>query len=584
MKRTLNGVELVKPKDDNKFSFKKLWVLVMFQLREKLDFSWAKQKKDLIRKIVFTAIKFLAVMFGTFGFCFLLTALGLVKTADIINVYLVFFTVYAFVNLINVTVGMMKSLYYAEDNKLLVTFPVGSSSLFLSKLMVFLLSELRRSVDILLPVTLGAVLCGVANGLVGPICIFYCIIVLALVVGIMVISGAILSIPASYLLILFNKLPILELIGFTLIMSGIIVGVVLLINLVPTNINLLNEWPEFNNNIQGAISALSRNLPPIEFIVELIFGAPTYNTATASHGFSFGWATVGGTGILIGVLLGLAVITFFAIRPFYFYMMSKSFEFDKVPVDVQKRNIVHRKYITFIDKEFKITFRNVEISGSYLIVYIIVPILLLLINAMFSAINKRLEGYIMTYAFNVLLMTIPYLASNSMIATLYSKEGRAAYIKKTKPVSPLVPLTSKLVFNLGLSIPSIIACGIVFYNFASDSGVTAAHTVLLSFSVLFIQYAHIFFSATLDIMNPQNERYATQGEDFSNPNERTSTVVAFIAAFIIALVTYFLLKDSYFRTSSYTGAFIKIFLLSLVALVSELILFILKVRAYYFEK
>lgn len=579
-------VEREKLKDNNKFSFKKLWVLVMFQLREKLDLGWIKQKKDLIRKIVFTVLKFVAVMFGTFGACFLLSStFGLVKTADIINVYLVFFAVYALVNLINITLGMIKSLYYAEDNKLLVTFPVGSSSLFLSKLMVFLLAELRRSVDILLPVTLGAVLCGVANGLVDPVCLFYCMIVLIIVVGIMVVLGALLSIPTSYLLILFNKVPILELIGFVIIMAGIIVGVVTLINLVPENINLLNEWPEFNNNIQAVISTLSRTLVPITFVIEIIFGSPSYNNQTNSHGFSFGWDTIGSTGILIGVLAVLSVIVFFAIRPFYFYMMSKSFEFDKVPVDVQKSNVVHKKYITFIDKEFKITFRNVEISGSYLIVYIIVPILLLLIDAMFSAINKRLEGYIMTYAFNVLLMTIPYLASNSMIATLYSKEGRAAYIKKTKPVSPLIPLTSKLVFNLALSIPSIIACGVVFYNFASASGIKAVHAVLLAFSVLFIQYAHIFFSATLDIMNPQNERYATQGEDFTNPNERTATIVAFITSFVVAFITFFLLKDSYYHNGeSFDAAFIKIFCLSLLGLASTFTLFVLKIKAYYFEK
>ena len=40
-------------------------------------------------------------------------------------------------------------------------------------------------------------------------------------------------------------------------------------------------------------------------------------------------------------------------------------------------------------------------------------------------------GYRLIYAFNVLLICLPMLASNALVATYYSSEGRAAYMKKT---------------------------------------------------------------------------------------------------------------------------------------------------------
>lgn len=571
-----------KLKDNNRFSFKKLWALVMFQFREKTDLTWAKRTKNLIQTIVFALIKFLLVAGGTFGAGYILILIGIIYTTDFVNLYLVFFTVYSAVNILNITVGLMHSFYYAEDNKLLVTFPVSSNVLFLSKLLVFYLAELKRSVDMLLPVTLGLILCGVTAGKIDPICIFYSLVVLVIAVGLMVAIGALFSIPAAYIFRAFKQWPILELFGFVLFAAAAIALVTIIISFIPKNIDLINEWPEMRSNMQQAIDNFSRYIYPFAFVVSTIVGSASFKNGSMSYVFN-GWS-VAQSGILLGILLVSFVGIFFLIKPFYFYMMSKSFEFDKVPVDMQKANPVHKKYITFVDKEFKISIRDFEVSGSYIIVYVLVPLLLFLIDTMFSAINRRLEGNMMTYAFNVLLMTIPYLASNSMIATLYSKEGRAAYIKKTKPVSPLLPLISKLVFNLALSIPSIIACGIVFYNFAASDQIGAMSAILISLTVLFAQYAHIFYSATLDIMNPQNERYATQGEDFSNPNEKTSTITAFIASFALAFLTYLLLNDSFYRTGSYNEAFIKIALIGFFAFASCLFLFVLKVKAYYFEK
>lgn len=578
MTQTISNPKL---RDNAKFSFKKLWSLVMLQFNEKKDKKIGSSTKTLIQKIVFFVIKFLLVAGGTFGIGYILTLLNFIYTNDFVNLYLVFFSIYTIINVLNITIGLMKSLYYAEDNKLLVTFPVSSNVLFLSKLLVFYLAELRRSVDILLPVTLGLILCGVTSGKINPFCLFYCLIVLIIAVGLMVVVGAIFSIPASYLFRALKRWPILELVGFILLTAGFIALVTIIIGFIPANIDLINEFSQLKVSVQEAIDSFKLYIN-FTFVVEAIVGTATF--ANGSMSYVFTWWSVAQSGILLGILLVSAVAIFFFIKPFYFYMMSKSFEFDKVPVDAQKANPVHKKYITFVNKEFKICFRDFEISGGYLIVYILVPILLYLIDTMFSAINRRLEGNMMAYAFNVLLMTIPYLASNSMIATLYSKEGRAAYIKKTKPVSPLLPLISKLVFNLALSIPSIIGCAFVFYNFAKGSEINVLHTILLAFTVLFAQYAHIFFSATLDIMNPQNERYATQGDNFDNPNERTSTIVAFISSFVLALITYFLLYDSYYTTGRYDGAFIKIALLAFIACCSCLLLFFLKVKAYYFEK
>ena len=103
----------------------------------------------------------------------------------------------------------------------------------------------------------------------------------------------------------------------------------------------------------------------------------------------------------------------------------------------------------------------------------------------------------MIAAFNVLLITLPLLASSTMISTLYSREGRTAYIKKTKPIRPYFPLTAKLIFNLIFVIPSIGVSSWIFAKFTNSDNTCA---ILLACTVLALQYGHIFFSASLDLM------------------------------------------------------------------------------------
>jgi hypothetical protein len=64
---------------------------------------------------------------------------------------------------------------------------------------------------------------------------------------------------------------------------------------------------------------------------------------------------------------------------------------------------------------------------------------------------------------------------------------------------------------------------------------SALNIALLAISCIALNAGHMIWSASLDLMNPQNETYATSGEMDDNPNERGSTVIAFIVS---ALIVY----------------------------------------------
>ena len=560
---------------------KQLFQLTLFQLKDKVDMSWMKSKKTLIQSIVFGVLKFLLVVAIAFAVLFALSYVGFIsKYQDVLPLFTMFLSVITFLSLCSSTYNLTKSLYLADDNKVLITFPVNANKLFFSKLFVYFFYELKKSFLLLIPGVFGFLLfetIGFKGRELSALTLLWMIIPIILLVVIQVLLSAVISIPFMYVYRLFKRNQIFDLIVVTLAVSAFIFAVVKLINLIPEDIDLDRQWPSMVNGFENFIIAFDKYAYPINLYSRVFFGE------SSSSGFHYQLVgmTFLKTLIAIGVIGLLTLFAFLLIRPVYFKMIYKTFEFDKNPQLAAKKNVKHKKYVTFANKEFKLSFRDFDISGSYIAIYIIVPILLFFMDRVISAISTSMRGNNIAIAVNALLTILPLLASNSTIATLYSKEGRTAYLTKSNPVNPFIPLTSKLLFNLLFCVPSIIACAIIFANF---SGLGVLIAVLFSVSVLLIQYAHIFYSAAQDIMNPQNEVYATTGNDFNNPNEAKATVMAFIGSFVLTVVLYFMLVESMSLHENYLSAFIRLLIIAAFLFAGFLYLFIKKIQAFYYEK
>ena len=560
---------------------KQLRQLTLFQLKDKIDFSWVKSKKTLIQSIVFGVLKFAVVIALVYLVLFLLTFVGFIsKYQDILPLFTMFLTVIFVLSLFSSIYNLTKSLYFADDNKVLITLPVNANKLFFSKLFVYFFYELKKSFGLLIPGILGFLIfesSGYKGIEVTFLSFIWMIVPVILLIMVQVLLSAILSIPFLFIYRLFKRVQVLELVLIIALIVGLIVAAVNLINLIPETIDLDVQWPSMVSGFENFILGFDRNIYPLNYYSRLIFGEIS---GSGIH-YQLQGVTFLKTAIMIGGIVVLILLSFLLIKPFYFRMIYRTFEYDKNPQLVAKRNILHKKYVTFANKEFKLSFRDFDISGSYIAVYIIVPILLFFMDRVMSAISTSMRGDNIAIAINALLTILPLLASNSTIATLYSKEGRTAYLTKSNPVNPFIPLTSKLLFNLLFSIPSIVACSIIFANF---SGLGALIATLFALSVLLIQYAHIFYCAAQDIMNPQNEVYATTGSDFNNPNETRATIVAFVGSFVIAFAFYLLLNESIRLYNSYVSAFIKLFVAAILLFAGFLLLFVKKIKAFYYEK
>ena len=553
-----------------------LKTLVKMQLRDKIDFSWVKNKKEVLRKSIFAILQFAIITALIYIILFIFSGpIGLFTYDESAKIMILIMTICLTLSFISCTAKLMKNLYFSDDNRVLITFPVNANKIFVSKIIVYYIYELKKSFSFLIPLTFGCMLLLFTRQYIRLGAFLWMIPVLLIVIAIPVLLGAIFSIPAMWIYRFLKKSGWIEITFYSLILIAGLIGIIYLIGLIPDKIDFINQWPYIKSAIHTFLMNVEKTLVPFRELVYTIIGTQR----SANGTFHVDWWTLVRFACLLGtcgILLGL---NFLLSRPLFFKMMSKNFELKKNK-DVAKKNKKHGKYFTFVNKEFLINLRCTEISVNYLAVYVLVPILIWFLNAVYRVMDLREFGRMLIYSFNILLTLLPLLASNALIATYYSREGRAGYMKKTKPVNAAYPLLAKLTFNVLFSIPSVLASCIIIgiYTELDFVGV-----LLLFLMFFFVHVGHMLYSAMLDVMHPQNEQYATVGEEIDNPNENKSTAVAFITAFVYGICSYKILADSLLLHNSYTFGLMKMMLVSLVLMIGTLVLFLKRIKAYYYD-
>ena len=570
-------------KDHLEYNVHKYKAFTALQFKEVFGRERESKNKifDKILTIVVPILRF-GIVFAIAYVLFILNGLfGIIQPISIYNFFVFFTAIIIVLQLLSSTVSCTKSYYIAEDNKVLITFPSSGASLFLSKLTIELIKEVKSTVSLYLPFTMGMLLYVSTTNSLAPfqmISVFWCIIPILSSCIIVVLLGSLLSVLYLQYLRLVKTFPVIRVIVITALFAAGVYLAVVLINLIPTDIELRLMWNSMRASIDGFLRSFEKAAVPISYFCSIVCGV----TGTSYRGYQLKGICFGRFALLLLIVVVLFVIVFLVIKKLFLHMMSKSVDYEKVKEDLHHSNHMHHRHTTFAFKEFKIQFRTIEISGTYIITYVLIPVLILLLSKIFDAINTSMRGNMLSIMFIMLLIVLPLLASNTPLSSAYSREGHAGYLKKTKPIRPLTPMISKLLFNLVLSIPSIFAAMFVVGKFGK---IDMGSVVLLGFSILFLQYGHIFFSSTLDFTKPRNENYQTEGQGAKNPNETTSTIVAFVISALFAFLVFFFFNEQVkAKSPTFIGASIRLFLVALVVLVSNATLYLLKLKAFFMER
>ena len=180
----------------------------------------------------------------------------------------------------------------------------------------------------------------------------------------------------------------------------------------------------------------------------------------------------------------------------------------------------------------------------------------------------------MVIAFNLLIILLIALNANTYASSVFSRDGRSAYLIKVQPTNATLLLIAKLVPN---TVFCVISFAATFVVLVVSSKLSVANAACMMLAVTFLYFAHLMFCAQQDIMNPQTEIYAAMGEHENDPNEAVATVTAFLASFVAAAATFLLLNEN--APTVYT----KLLFVGLALCAYETWLLFSKIKLYYKE-
>ena len=553
---------------------KSLSILVKMQLKEQLNtkkHSGEKRKIfPVLLAVVGAILKFAMVTGLCIAFLFVSETLGLFAISGQVippAVISLVFSVMLVMSAISCTAGLTKSMYYARDNAVLLTLPCPSIQVYLSKLIIFFLFEMKRNLSFLVPLFVAYYIYTTGYSWWCYIWMLFCMVWVSLFTTAI---GALLSIPAMWIANFFRQHKWLQIASLIVIVSGATAALFFAISLIPENIDLVEAYRNgMFRSIQGFFDAYAKNFWFLYDITRMFLGDLSHMQIIINAGMIiprfliFAAVTI--------ALLGLGILI---VQPIFYKMASTPFEYLKKQVK-PKKNVRRSPLVSSITTNFVGIMKDTTSMFTNVGILISVPMLVYLLNKIFLAMKTREMGDHMIIAFNILIILLIVLNANGAVASIFSRDGRSSYLIKTLPSKYMLPIATKLLPSTAFGVLSIAATYVILLL---TLPLTPVQSLFIILSAEFIYIAHMLFSAEQDLMNPQTELYASVGSSESNPNEMKSTVSAFIIAFAVAALTFFLLIEGA------GNVYLKLLLISIGALAYRIYTFGATVRLYYKEK
>lgn len=305
-----------------------LKTLVMMQLKDKLNFSFKADKKGALTKLLLFVIMFIgvtAIIAVVFLLANMLTVFG--TSHDVpISIFNLFFITMILFSMMGCIIQLTNSLFFSKDNLVLLSYPVRSNVVFLSKLVVFYVIELIKEVMFVIPMFLAyGIMYGFSVGY-----FFWAILMFFIIAAIPVAIASLLSIPFMFIKMFLTKRPLLQDLFFLAVMIALTVLVFIVINMIPENLHFLTKWSDtyrpividFANNYEIWFT-------PLYYVSALVTGATQNIDSPKLIHSTFNGQTPIILGSVLGGLIILFVLAYLLAKPLFFKIAVKPFEYNK---------------------------------------------------------------------------------------------------------------------------------------------------------------------------------------------------------------------------------------------------------------
>ena len=526
--------------------------LVMLQMGQNIRLFKEKSKAKKTLGIVLPTIAFFVVTgIMTFLLSYVKNSLHISITRELFATVLLIIQAVAILSAMS---SMVSLLYTSTDSMLLLSFPCSNDEIFLSKLIVYHFSEIKKSLFFLLPFMIGF---GINKGGVAfwllLIPMFYILTIIP------VILGSILSFISLYIKKLFDRYVGLLIFATVLLVGVIFYGAIVLLAKLPDPLRIVAIYGKVLASIQNVCVQITRFSTIYSWIAKSMYGIQVYI-----------WLPV-----VLGLVAVFGVGAWFLAKLLYFKSVNNAFGgFSK---ERHKSNTKNAKtiYGSFLHKELLLWTRTPGGMSSAIAMAILMPFVLYVMNYIVNAMNISMTGKYILVAFNIMIMNSLFSAYNANIAAAISREGREFALLKTAPSNTTTIVWAKLtiqaVVNLVILIADISLLKVI-------TNLTNMNLILMFFAVLIMNFAHILWSVQIDINHPKINEYSMKGDGVvDNGNIAKSMIIGFVVGALAATVCLLLLYDSY------VSGWVRFYFIIVAYFAARLFLFMRNLKIYFME-
>ena len=463
----------------------------------------------VIRMVVFI------VVFGLMGSLFQLSA-----TRDML-ITLLFVT--QIVSIISCLSSMMLTLFASKENTMLLAFPCNYSEIFLSKIIVFALEEMKKNLYFMLPLLVGFGMnseVGLAFWLQLPIMwLALCLIP--------VFIGSILAIPVIFIKRFLQNHVWLYAIMMVLVFGVVFFSIFKVLSGVQLPINIVAVYGKFIAGVKQGFITVNKFALFYNWIGKALYGEMIFLYLP----------------LTLVIMVALCVVCFVTAMPFYFKAASASNENSTTK---QHRLTMSKKgglFGTFFRKELKIQLRTCQSVNDMLTVVFLFPLITYVFNFLMAAINTSSMGRYMSIAFNMMIILSLLGTHNANSAASISIEGNEFAVLKTAPSNTSVIVWAKLAVTGIVNFASLCMMAAMLMM---TTRLSLLDVVLLMASSLCISLGQIAWGAEFDIRKPKITEYATKGDGVTdNGNIAKAMAVAFLVSTVFGVIGLLLMAESY---------------------------------------
>ena len=505
--------------------FKTLKILTLLQLSEKIKLkreTTFSQKLGIVGKSFFhTVISYVVLVL----LCFLLFNILFVRISVLLLTFVLF--IMQLLSIVTSTVSMTDSLYLSKDNYLLMTYPVKHSHIYISKLLVAYILELRRGVQFTLPLLLAYAT--INTNLLTFNYVLASIIYSVLLPLFPVLIGALLSIPVALGKKFIKKYTIIQILGTIALFVSLFLITQGIINALPENFSVVRNYDDFLDGLDTFYMSVNRFSTYVGCLGELLYGKNIFINYL----------------LIIAILIVIGVVSIASSVYVYFKIASSASE-SSIQKNHSSKNKAHKStFLTFMRKEMTLSIRNIGNFASDYFFLFILPFVLMIVSSIYVRVDRTLLGECMTYGFIGMIALIMLSASNTASATAISSEGTEFCLIKTAPGKTSNIVWSKILINFLIS-TIFLALTFALLSYTLDGYVELSKLWLVFVYVILIDLGLILWSIQLDILNPKLKEFANSQNKSEIQNFAHSITIGCIASIIFsaALIVLYLINFS----------------------------------------